>query len=359
LDFHKRSSWPIWFFVTLHATWTHCNFPSQRQMARKISGHAQIPIIGTILLKKNPSTRISQSIFPWIDKIFGTYYFPEEWPENYGLAGERKISPSFLGQTIEPFIGKEKAVLKGLARPRETSLGNCAPVFVAFTRPRCFITFTVINPKSYSDLSWLSRKKPFVVMMIVLQARAESRRYRQPLADVHGVVLFIVIPPVSKCSSVGPIVLNHIYPHRKNSYSNPHHPPPNFRLPTSFHRRKKIKGLCRNCENRNSRPHGKSRTSKFCRRLNFPCTDTASSRDKGFAKKPSSESFIGIPGMVGMFVMQAVAIYPGNRIHVDRERVVHDGDGFHEPFSIVERAVSDSQMKNVSQIQAAKKTSKR
>src|SRR5882724_5858713 len=59
-----------------------------------------------------------------------------------------------------------------------------------------------------------------------------------------------------------------------------------------------------------------------------------------------------------MFMMQAVAIYPGNRIHIDRERVVHDGDGFHEPFSIVERTVCDSQMKNVGQIQAAKKPAK-
>ncbi len=45
--------------------------------------------------------------FPWIDKLFGTYYFPEEWPAQYGLAGE-EISPNFLGQTIEPFIGKKK-----------------------------------------------------------------------------------------------------------------------------------------------------------------------------------------------------------------------------------------------------------
>jgi sterol desaturase/sphingolipid hydroxylase (fatty acid hydroxylase superfamily) len=49
--------------------------------------------------------------FPWIDKLFGTYYFPEEWPENYGLASE-EISPSFLGQTIEPFLRKKKSALK-------------------------------------------------------------------------------------------------------------------------------------------------------------------------------------------------------------------------------------------------------
>src|SRR5579864_3842874 len=62
--------------------------------------------------------------------------------------------------------------------------------------------------------------------------------------------------------------------------------------------------------------------------------------------------------MVGMFMMQSVAIHPGDRIHIDREGVIHDRDGFHEPFFIVERAMSDSQMKNIGQIQPAKKPTK-
>ena len=57
-------------------------------------------------------------------------------------------------------------------------------------------------------------------------------------------------------------------------------------------------------------------------------------------------------------MMQAMAIYPGNRIHINGEGVVHDGDGFYEPFLIVERTMRDSQMKNVGQIQAAKKPAK-
>jgi hypothetical protein len=62
--------------------------------------------------------------------------------------------------------------------------------------------------------------------------------------------------------------------------------------------------------------------------------------------------------MVGMFMMQSMAIHPGDRIYINREGVVHDGDGFYEPFLIVERTVSDSQMKNVGQIQPAKKPAK-
>ena len=33
--------------------------------------------------------------FPWIDKLFGTYYYPQHWPEKYGLDGE-EIPSGFL-----------------------------------------------------------------------------------------------------------------------------------------------------------------------------------------------------------------------------------------------------------------------
>ena len=47
--------------------------------------------------------------FPWIDKIFGTYYYPEgKWPDTYGLANE-KIPGTFWGQTFYPFIRKTAA----------------------------------------------------------------------------------------------------------------------------------------------------------------------------------------------------------------------------------------------------------
>jgi hypothetical protein len=62
--------------------------------------------------------------------------------------------------------------------------------------------------------------------------------------------------------------------------------------------------------------------------------------------------------MVSMFMMQSMAIYPGDRIHIEREGVIHDGDEFYEPFLIVEGTMSDSQMKNIGQIQPAKKPTK-
>src|SRR5882672_9443248 len=59
-----------------------------------------------------------------------------------------------------------------------------------------------------------------------------------------------------------------------------------------------------------------------------------------------------------MFMMQSMPIHPGDRIYIDREGAIHNRYGFHKPFFIVQRTVSDSQMKNVGQIQAAKKPAK-
>ena len=46
--------------------------------------------------------------FPWIDRLFGTYYYPAEWPQQYGLDSE-EIAPDFFRQTIDPFTKKRKS----------------------------------------------------------------------------------------------------------------------------------------------------------------------------------------------------------------------------------------------------------
>ncbi|HEX3322974.1 MAG TPA: sterol desaturase family protein [Terriglobales bacterium] len=88
-------------FVTLHATWTHCNFGPNAKwleeflvMPRYHHWHHTSQKEG---IDKNFAIH-----FPWIDKIFGTYYFPNHWPEKYGLDGE-ELASGFWGQTIGPF----------------------------------------------------------------------------------------------------------------------------------------------------------------------------------------------------------------------------------------------------------------
>ncbi len=93
-------------FVTLHATWTHCNFgPSAKWIEKFLvmpRYHHWHHTSQKEAIDKNFAIH-----FPWIDRIFGTYYYPDEWPESYGLAGE-EISPSFFGQTIEPFTKRKR-----------------------------------------------------------------------------------------------------------------------------------------------------------------------------------------------------------------------------------------------------------
>jgi sterol desaturase/sphingolipid hydroxylase (fatty acid hydroxylase superfamily) len=93
-------------FVTLQATWSHCNFaPSPSWLAKCLvtpryhHWHHTSQKEG---LDKNFALH-----FPWIDRIFGTYYLPDKWPELYGLNGE-SISPGFIRQTIAPFTKRKR-----------------------------------------------------------------------------------------------------------------------------------------------------------------------------------------------------------------------------------------------------------
>jgi sterol desaturase/sphingolipid hydroxylase (fatty acid hydroxylase superfamily) len=95
-------------FVTLHATWTHCNFGPNVKWLEKLLVMPRYHHWHHTSQKEGIDKNFAIH-FPWIDKLFGTYYFPEQWPERYGLDGE-EISPSFVGQTLEPFLPKRKGM---------------------------------------------------------------------------------------------------------------------------------------------------------------------------------------------------------------------------------------------------------
>ena len=91
------------FFVNFHATWAHCNFgPTIKWLE---------PFLIQPRFHHWHHTSQPESIdknfaihFPWIDRIFGTYYFPKDkWPDHYGLHNE-KIPPGFWGQFFYPLI---------------------------------------------------------------------------------------------------------------------------------------------------------------------------------------------------------------------------------------------------------------
>jgi sterol desaturase/sphingolipid hydroxylase (fatty acid hydroxylase superfamily) len=96
------------FFVNFHATWTHCNFgptvkwlePFLIQPRYHHWHHTSQPEA----IDKNFAIH-----FPWIDRIFGTYYLPKDtWPETYGLHNE-KIPAGFWRQTFYPLTRRNAA----------------------------------------------------------------------------------------------------------------------------------------------------------------------------------------------------------------------------------------------------------
>ena len=95
-------------FVTLHATWTHCNFGPNAKWLEKYLVMPRYHHWHHTSQKEGIDKNFAIH-FPWIDRIFGTYYYPDEWPEKYGLDGE-EIAPGFWRQTIEPFTFKKKAL---------------------------------------------------------------------------------------------------------------------------------------------------------------------------------------------------------------------------------------------------------
>ena len=98
-------------FVTLHATWTHSNF---RPTIKWLEPYLIFPRFHHWhhTSQKEAIDKNFAIHFPWIDKIFGTYYFPpDQWPERYGLDDE-KIPGSFWAQAVYPFTPK-KAALAG------------------------------------------------------------------------------------------------------------------------------------------------------------------------------------------------------------------------------------------------------
>ena len=94
-------------FVTLHATWTHCNFGPNAKWLEKFLVMPRYHHWHHTSQKEGIDKNFAIH-FPWIDKMFGTYYYPDEWPEKYGLDGE-EIAPGFWGQTIEPFLIRQKS----------------------------------------------------------------------------------------------------------------------------------------------------------------------------------------------------------------------------------------------------------
>jgi lathosterol oxidase len=95
-------------WVTIHATWAHCNFaPTIKWLEPYVIQPRFHHWHHTS--QKEAIDRNFAIHFPWIDKMFGTHYFPKDkWPETYGLHNE-KIPNGFWAQFFYPFTGTKPA----------------------------------------------------------------------------------------------------------------------------------------------------------------------------------------------------------------------------------------------------------
>ena len=89
-------------FVTLHATWTHCNC---RLNVKWLEPFLVMPRYHHWhhTSQKEAIDKNFAIHFPWIDRLFGTYYYPDHWPEKYGLDHEQ-IPQGFIRQAYVPFL---------------------------------------------------------------------------------------------------------------------------------------------------------------------------------------------------------------------------------------------------------------
>ena len=110
LGFSQSIIFAYLIFVTLHATWVHCNFGPNAKWLEKFLIMPRYHHWHHTSQKEGIDKNFAIH-FPWIDKLFGTYYYPDHWPEKYGLDGE-EVAPDFVRQTIDPFIGKKRSALK-------------------------------------------------------------------------------------------------------------------------------------------------------------------------------------------------------------------------------------------------------
>ncbi len=96
-------------FVNFHATWAHCNFgPTIKWLEPFVVQpryHHWHHTSEKEAIDKNFAIH-----FPWIDKIFGTYFLPvgDKWPDNYGLDNET-IPDRFWAQFFYPLTRRKAA----------------------------------------------------------------------------------------------------------------------------------------------------------------------------------------------------------------------------------------------------------
>ena len=158
---------------------------------------------------------------------------------------------------------------------------------------------------------------------------------------------------VSRVDSDGKL---HVDPPGKDPHTKPHH---QRKLQTSGDSAQQIKanGLRDDCIKRAGHHAKSAGLQNIVDRQIFLALIRQDTENHGSPKAVTGK-LIRIPVVVRVLVMQAVPIHPRDRIDINPKSIVNDSDRFDEPFLVVEGAMSDSQMKDIGQVQPGQKPTK-
>ena len=104
LGFSERAMFAYVAWVVIQATFIHANvrweFGWLRPVLATPAFHHWHHSAEREAVDKNFAVHL-----PVLDRIFGSYYLPDQWPESYGLAEGASVPEGYLGQLVKPFTG--------------------------------------------------------------------------------------------------------------------------------------------------------------------------------------------------------------------------------------------------------------
>ncbi|HVU89549.1 MAG TPA: sterol desaturase family protein [Pirellulales bacterium] len=73
--------------------------------------------------RSKPINRNYSAVMPWLDRLFGTYYLPDnQWPTEYGI--KAKLPESLVGQLIYPLVAPPPTANSSIVEPRPAESGG-------------------------------------------------------------------------------------------------------------------------------------------------------------------------------------------------------------------------------------------
>ena len=188
-----------------------------------------------------------------------------------------------------------------------------------------------------------------VVVVVVLQARAERHRHGEPLVDVHGVVVLVVVATGAIGPRVREVVLDHVHPQREDAHADPHREG-ELQIAGDEPEEREAEDLREDGERVRGDEAHRPRAQDL---LVAELLDARVGEHAKIERAPEAVAveLVRIAGMVGVLVVQAVPVHPARRVDVEPEQVVGEGDRLHEPLLIVEGSVRDAEVEHVGQVE--------